>query len=116
VKLVIATVRRDKANDVMQALGDAGIQGYSLTRAQGHADGAAQIQMYRGTTIRTSLSERVRFEIAVPDAMLWRTVDAVCAGARTGGVGDGDIVVLDLKEALQIHTGEQPHDLLEPVA
>jgi nitrogen regulatory protein P-II 1 len=106
MKLVIATVRREKANDVIRSLDRAGIHGYSITRAEGPGGEPEQIQMYRGSTIRQRHSERIRFEVAVPQPLLWRAVDAICAGARTGEVGDGDIVVLDVADHVRIGASE----------
>ena len=42
------------------------------------------------------LSEKVRFEIAVSDAFVEPTIEALCEGARTGEVGDGKIFVVPL--------------------
>ena len=116
MKLVIAVVRREQANDVMDSLERAGIHGYSITRAYGRGSGPDQVQTYRGSTIRQRLSGRTRFEIAVSAPLLPRAIEAIREGARTGEGGDGNIVVLDVEEALQIHTDPQADSALEPVA
>ena len=116
MKFVIATVRRDKANDVIESLHRAGIDDYSITRAQGPASEPAQIQMYRGSIIRQRLAERIRFELAVSQPLLWRAIDAICEGARTGEVGDGNIVVIDVEEGVRIRTGTRADNALRPIA
>jgi nitrogen regulatory protein P-II 1 len=99
VKLVIGIVRPEKANEVMEALYRADIRGYSISRVQGHGGELDRVETYRGTTVKMGLSDKVRFEIAVTDPFVQPTIDALCAGARTGEVGDGKIFVLDLHQA-----------------
>ncbi len=43
------------------------------------------------------------------------TVAALCAGARTGEVGDGKIFVLPLERAIRIRTGETDVGAVTPV-
>ena len=68
-----------------------------------------------GTTVKMGLSEKVRFEVAVSDDFVQATVDALCAGARTGEVGDGKIFVVGLEQAVRIRTGETDESAVTPV-
>lgn len=116
MKLVIGIVRPEKANEVLEALYRADIRGYSLSRVQGHGGEVDRVETYRGTTVKMGLSDKVRFEIAVSEPFLQRTIDALCEGGRTGEVGDGKIFVLDLAEAVRIRTGERAEGAVTPVA
>src|SRR5262249_42197613 len=89
MKLVTAIVRPEKVNDVLEALYRAEVRGISMSRVQGHGGELDRVETYRGTTVQVGLSEKVRFEVAVSDDFVQRTIDAFCAGARTGEVGDG---------------------------
>jgi nitrogen regulatory protein PII len=115
VKLVIGIVRPEKANDVLEALYRAQVRGLSISRVQGHGGELDRVETYRGTTVKMELAEKVRFEIAVSDAFVKPTVDALCGGARTGEVGDGKVFVLDLEEAVRIRTGDTQQDAVTPV-
>jgi nitrogen regulatory protein P-II 1 len=115
VKLVIGIVRPDRANAVMEALFRADIRGYSVSRIQGHGGEREQVETYRGTTVMMSLSPKVRFEVAVSEAFLKRTVEAIREGARTDEVGDGKIFVLEMAEAVRIRTGEKDEGAITPV-
>jgi len=115
VKLVIAIVRPEKANDVLEALYRAEVRGISMSRIQGHGGELDRVETYRGTTVKVELSEKVRFEIAVSDAFVKPTIDALCAGARTGEVGDGKIFVVPLEQAVRIRTGETDAGAVTPV-
>jgi nitrogen regulatory protein P-II 1 len=115
VKLVIGIVRPEKANDVLEALYRAQVRGLSISRVQGHGGELDRVETYRGTTVKMELAEKVRFEIAVSDAFVKPTVEALCRGARTGEVGDGKVFVLDLEEAVRIRTGDTQQDAVTPV-
>lgn len=115
MKLVIAIVRPDKANDVLEALYRAEVRGLSISRVQGHGGELDRVETYRGMTVKMELAEKVRFEIAVSDSFVERTIDALVQGARTGEVGDGKIFVVPLERAVRIRTGEGDTSAVTPV-
>jgi nitrogen regulatory protein PII len=115
MKLVTAIVRPEKVNDVLEALYRAEIRGISMSRVQGHGGELDRVETYRGTTVQVGLSEKVRFEVAVSDDFVQRTIDALCSGARTGEVGDGKIFVTPLEQAVRIRTGETDQGAVTPV-
>ena len=106
MKLVIAIVRPEKANDVLEALYRAEVRGLSISRVQGHGGELERVETYRGTTVKMELAEKVRFERAVSEEFVQPTIEAICEGARTGDVGDGKIFVVALDRVVRIRTGE----------
>jgi nitrogen regulatory protein P-II 1 len=115
VKLVIGIVRPEKANDVLEALYRADVRGLSLSRVQGHGGELDRVETYRGTTVKMGLAEKVRFEVAVSDAFVQPTIEALCEGAQTGEVGDGKIFVVPLERVVRIRTGETDDGAVTPV-
>jgi len=115
VKLVIGIVRAEKANDVLEALYRAEVKGLSVSRIQGHGGEMDRVETYRGMTVKMELTEKVRFEIAVSDAFVQPTIEALCEGARTGEVGDGKIFVVPLEQVIRIRTGESDFAAVTPV-
>ena len=115
MKLVIAIVRPEKANDVLEALYRAEVRGFSLSRVQGHGGELDRVETYRGTTVQMGLNDKMRFEIAVSDPFVQPTIDALCDGGRTGEVGDGKIFVLPLERVVRIRTGETDDLAVTPV-
>jgi nitrogen regulatory protein PII len=115
MKLVIGIVRPDKVNDVLEALYRAEVRGFSLSRVQGHGGELDRVETYRGTRVQMGLSEKIRFEIAVSEDFVDRTIDALCEGAQTGEVGDGKIFVMPLERAVRIRTGESDRGAVTPV-
>jgi nitrogen regulatory protein P-II 1 len=115
LKLVIGIVRPEKANDVLESLYRAEVRGVSMSRVQGHGGELERVETYRGTTVKMGLAEKVRLEIAVSDEFVEATVEALCAGARTGEVGDGKIFVVPLEQAVRIRTGDRDTGAVTPV-
>ena len=115
MKLVIGIVRPERANQVLESLYRAEVRGLSVSRVQGHGGELDRVETYRGTTVKMGLSEKVRFEVAVSDSFVERTVEALVAGARTGEVGDGKIFVVPLEQAVRIRTGDVDRGAVTPV-
>lgn len=115
MKLVIAIVRPERANDVLEALYRAEVRGLSISRVQGHGGELERVETYRGTTVKMELSEKVRFEIAVSEDFVQPTIDAICEGARTGVVGDGKIFVVGLDQVVRIRSGETDTSAVTPI-
>jgi len=115
MKLVIGIVRPEKANDVLEALFRAKIRGVSMSKVQGHGGELERVETYRGTTVQMGLSEKARFEIAVSDEYVEKTVRAVSEGGRTGEVGDGKIFVISLDSVVRVRTGETDDSAVTPV-
>jgi nitrogen regulatory protein P-II 1 len=116
MKLVIGIVRPEKTNDVLEALYRAQVRGLSMTRIEGHGGELDRVETYRGTTVQVGVSDKVRFEIAVSDDFVDPTIEALCAGGRTGEVGDGKIFVVPVDRVVWIRTGETDVAAVTPVA
>ncbi len=115
MKLIVAIVRPEKANDVLESLFHADVRGVSISRVQGHGGELERVETYRGTRVKMELAEKVRFEIAVTEDFVDPTIQALCDGGCTGEVGDGKIFVLPLERAVRIRTGETDHGAVTPV-
>ena len=114
MKLIIAVVRPEKLNDVLEALFDADVRGVTVTRVDGHGGEFERVDTYRGMTVKMELTAKARLEIAVSEPFVERTVQAVLSAARTGDVGDGKIFVLPVEKMYRIRTGEQDELAVTP--
>jgi nitrogen regulatory protein P-II 1 len=115
VKLVVAIVRPDSLNAVLEALFEAEVRGLSISRVQGHGGETDRVETYRGTTVKMELSEKVRLEIGVSDHFVEPTVKAILDAARTGEVGDGKIFVIPVEKVYRIRTGEEDQAAVTPL-
>jgi nitrogen regulatory protein P-II 1 len=115
MKLVVAIVRPEKLNDVLESLFHADVRGLTISRVQGHGGETDQVETYRGTTVKMALSEKVRIDIGVSDHFVEPTVDAILSAARTGDVGDGKVFVLPVEGVYRIRTGERDQEAVTPL-
>ena len=115
MKLVVAVIRPDRLNSVLESLFRARVAGLTISRVQGHGGETERVETYRGTTVKMELSDKVRLEIGVSDHFVEPTVNAIINGARTGDVGDGKIFVLPIERVVRIRTGEEDRAAVTPV-
>lgn len=106
MKLVTAIIQPDRLDEVREALIAAEITRITVSRCTGHGR-AEDSELYRGQKVIPNLITKVRLEIAVNDAFLDVTIDAILGSARTGKIGDGKIFVTELLECIRIRTGER---------
>jgi nitrogen regulatory protein P-II 1 len=116
MKMVVAIVRPERANAVLEALFRVQVRGLTISRVQGHGGETEHVENYRGTTVKMALAEKVRLEIGVSNSFVEPTIAAITEAARTGEVGDGKIFVLPVEQVVRIRTGETDQDAVTPVA
>jgi nitrogen regulatory protein P-II 1 len=116
MKLVVAIIRPERLDAVLEELFRADVQGLTLSRVQGHGGERGVVQTHRGTTTRMELTERVRLEIAISNEFVEPTVQAILRAARTGAVGDGKVFVVPVEKIYRIRTGEEDEAAVTPVA
>jgi nitrogen regulatory protein P-II 1 len=114
VKLIIAIIRPEKLNVVLEALYRAEVRGLTVTRVMGHGGETEHVETYRGTTVKVALQEKVRLEIGVSDSFVDVTIRAILGSAHSGEVGDGKVFVLDVEQVHRIRTGERDEAAVTP--
>jgi nitrogen regulatory protein P-II 1 len=115
MKLVVAIIRPEKLNDVLEALYRAEVRGLTISRVRGHGGETEAVETYRGMTVKVELHDKVRLEIGVSDTFVQPTVKAILAAAATGEVGDGKVFVLPVEKVYRIRTGEEDRSAVTPV-
>ncbi len=116
MKMIVAIIRPDRLNEVLEALYHAEVRGLTVSRVLGHGGETDRVETYRGTTVKVELQEKVRLEIGVSEPFVDVTVSAILAAARTGEVGDGKVFVLDVAQVRRIRTGERDEAAVTPPA
>lgn len=114
MKLIVAVIRPDKLNDVLERLYRTDVRGLTVSRVLGHGGETEQVETYRGTTVKVALQEKVRLEIGVSEPFVDLTVRAILESARTGDVGDGKVFVLPVDAVHRIRTGERDEAAVTP--
>lgn len=112
MKLITAVVKPHQVEAVKDALAGVGIQGMTVTEAQGFGRQGGHTETYRGTEYKVSFTPKSRIDIVVDDDQATSATDAIVAAARTGKIGDGKIWTSPVERLVRIRTGEQGHDAL----
>ena len=112
VKLIIATIKPFKLEEVRQALTEAGVRGMMVTEIKGFGAQSGHTEIYRGAEYAVNFVPKVKLEIVVPASMADQVVETISTAARTGKIGDGKIFVLDVASAVRVRTGETDADAI----
>ena len=112
MKLVTAIVKPFKLDDVREALGEAGVQGITVTEVKGFGRQKGHTELYRGAEYVVDFLPKVKIEAAVSEDLVERAIEAIRKAAQTGRIGDGKIFVLNIEEAIRIRTGESGLDAI----
>jgi nitrogen regulatory protein P-II 1 len=115
MKLVVAIVRPERLNEILEALYRADVRGLTISRVRGHGGETEAVETYRGMTVKVELHDKVRLEIGVSDNFVDPTVRAILAAGATGEVGDGKIFVLPVEKVYRIRTGEEDRSAVTPI-
>ena len=106
MKLVIAIIQPHRLDEVLAELDKREIHLKTVSNVLGCGRQKGVTEVYRGVKEAGTLLKKVRLEIAVNDAYVKPTIDAIVKGARTGNIGDGKIFVVNLEECIRIRSGE----------
>ena len=112
MKLIIATIKPFKLEEVREALTSIGVRGMMVTEIKGFGSQSGHTEIYRGAEYAVNFVPKVKLEIVVPAAISEQVVDAITRTARTDKIGDGKIFVLDVESAVRVRTGELGEDAL----
>ena len=107
MKFVTAIIKPFKLEDVREALSEVGVSGVTVSEVKGFGRQKGHTELYRGAEYEVDYVPKVKLEIAIPDDLLERTIEAISKAANTGKIGDGKIFVSDVDEAIRIRTEEK---------
>ena len=112
MKLVMAVIKPHAIEAVRTALLASGIEGMTVSEAQGYGRQKGHTEIYRGAEYAVNFLPKIRIEVAVPSERVGVVMDAIIASAKTGQIGDGKIFVTAIDQAVRIRTGETDVDAL----
>lgn len=117
MKLITAIIRPERLDDVQRELARIDVYLMTVSEAQGFGRQRGFTEVYRGQEVEERLIPKMKLEIAVNDAFVESTIEAIVTGARTGetgNVGDGKIFVTPLEDCIRIRTGETGSQAIGP--
>jgi nitrogen regulatory protein P-II 1 len=117
MKMIVAIIRPEKLEAVQRALNERDVYLMTVSDVRGCGRQRGFTEVYRGQEFQVRLLPKLKLEIAVNDAFVEATVEAIVHSARvgeTGTVGDGKIFVLPLDDCVRIRTGERGGQAIGP--
>lgn len=112
MKLIIATIKPFKLEEVREALTEAGVRGLMVTEIKGFGAQSGHTEIYRGAEYVVNFVPKVKMELVVADTLVDQMVEVITKTAQTGKIGDGKIFVLDVEQAVRVRTGETGEDAI----
>ncbi|HLT28158.1 MAG TPA: P-II family nitrogen regulator [Zeimonas sp.] len=112
MKMITAVLKPFKLDEVREALSAIGVQGITVAEVKGFGRQKGHTELYRGAEYVIDFLPKVKIDVAMPDELVDRAVEAIQMSARTGKIGDGKIFVYDLEQVVRIRTGETGNEAL----
>ncbi len=110
MKLIIATIKPFKLDEVREALTQIGVRGMMVTEIKGFGAQSGHTEIYRGAEYSVNFVPKAKIEIIADDNSVDQIVDTITKTARSGKIGDGKVFVLDVEQAIRVRTGETGPD------
>ena len=112
MKKIEAIIKPFKLDEVKEALQEIGLQGITVIEAKGFGRQKGHTELYRGAEYVVDFLPKVKIEVVLGDDMLDKAVEAIQRAAKTGRIGDGEIFISTVEEAIRIRTGETGADAI----
>ena len=110
MKLVVAVIKPFKVDDAKATLKSIGIEGMTITEAQGYGRQRGHTEVYRGAEYEVDFVPKIRVEVVVNDEQVDEVVTSLSEAARTGVIGDGKVWVGPVETVVRVRTGERGRD------
>jgi len=112
MKLIVAVLKPFKLDDVKEVLKSKGVQGMTLTEAQGFGRQRGHTEVYRGAEYEVDFVPKLRIEVLVEDEQADEVVDAIVGSAASGKIANGKVWVVPVDTVVRVRTGERGTDAL----
>lgn len=117
MKMIVAIIRPERLEAVQAALNERDVYLMTVSDVRGCGRQRGLTEVYRGAEVQVRLLPKLKLEIAINDAFVEATIEAIIHASRTaptGKIGDGKIFVLPLDDCIRIRTGERGGQAIGP--
>src|SRR3546814_18772635 len=104
MKRCIPIINPVELGEVSDALSWLGVAGMTVTEVKGFGRQKGQTEIYQGAEYSTNMVPKIKVEVVTADDLAARAVEAIQQSANTGAIGDGQIFVLDVGQAVRIRS------------
>ena len=112
MKMIIAVIKPHRLDQVRDALTEIGVHGLTVSEVRGYGRQGGHTEIYRGAEYQVNFVPKLKLELAVPDDLSERVVEAIRSAANNDQIGDGKIFIADLEQVMRIRTGETGDEAL----
>jgi len=112
MKKIEAVIKPFKLDEVKDALVEIGVQGMTVLEVKGFGRQKGTKEVYRGAEYTTDFVPKIKLELYVADTQVTKVVETITRVAKTGSIGDGKILVVDISNVVRIRTGEMGESAL----
>ena len=96
MKQLTIVVRPFRAEAVLQAIADLEVAACVAREAKGYSRQKGYLDRYAGSEYSLAFLPKVEISVWVSDARVQEVADKITKAARTGRIGDGKILVVDV--------------------
>ncbi|HVU86126.1 MAG TPA: P-II family nitrogen regulator [Pirellulales bacterium] len=115
MKLIIAIIQPSRLEAVKAALTEVEVFRLTVMDVQGFGRQKGHTEVFRGHEFSVNLLRKVQLQIAVNEAFVEPTIQAIIKGGRSGTageIGDGKIFILPMDDCIRIRTGERGNEAI----
>ena len=106
MKMIVAVIRPEKVDDVVDALEAVNVPGVTITDVRGRGEQGGICLQYRAGKMQIHTLPKTKLEIVIPDKYVDTIIKTIREHARTGKKGDGRIFVLPVDAAAWVRTDD----------
>ena len=98
MKKLVAYVKPFRLESILEKLPSTGVIEILVAEVAGYGRQKGRLELYRDRGYELTFLPKARLEIYCEDAARDAVVEALLAGARTGKIGDGKIVISNIEQ------------------
>lgn len=106
MKKIEAIIRLSRFDIIRDALAKIGVNFFTLQEVKGFGLQKGKSMTYRGSVYDSDYIPRLQISVLVKAGQVDAVVDTIIKSGKTGEVGDGKIMVIDVEKVVRIRTGE----------
>lgn len=104
--MIVAVIRPEKVDDVVDALEAVNVPGVTIIDVRGRGEQGGICLQYRAGKMQIHTLPKTKLEIVIPDKDVDTIIKTIRDHARTGKKGDGRIFVLPVDAAAWVRTDD----------
>ena len=110
---VTIITRREKFEELREALQDIGVKGMTVTEVEGCGVQSGAEMIVRGVKMKKHLIPKIKVEMVVCKVPVEQVIGVAKKVLHTGEMGDGKIFVSAMEKVVRIRTGEEDKEALK---